>query len=266
MTRGRDTAPTHLGVPPHLYAVPLWLGLRAQPGLSFSKSSPGELAIKLRAGQFAAALISPLDYARNYTEYQIVPGVSITSAGESNTVLLHFNKGLRNVSSIAADPAFAAEIVLAKIILRENFHIEPTIIPTTGTVGEMLRKADAALHVTEGIQPNVEHRDAMDMVDEWSDVTGLPYVHCMWAFRENSLRMAEMNLLSRIADHWVLEAADLPEEVDRKTAHQYFHHFGYTLDDSTLGGITEFLRMAYYHHILENIPDVKIFGRKPSEA
>jgi len=99
-----------------------------------------------------------------------------------------------------------------------------------------------------------EKKNRIDLVDEWSDITELPYVHGIWAARDGNLTIAEMNSIIESARQGVKHLEHLTSEINRS----FFEHFQYDLDDKTLSGLSEFFHMAYCHGILKDIPDVKL--------
>lgn len=258
MDAARTDLPKVLGVPQYGYARPLWLGLRSRPEFSFVEDVPAQLAIKLRGRALTAALLSPIDYARDYAMYRIAPGAGISSNRHSRTVLLYFNKGLKEVRTIAASPASSSEIVLAEIIFAEVFNLRPAIVPMYGSCNEMLQKADAALVIDSESLLAGEDVEALDLVDEWSDISGLPYVHHIWVCREGDLATGEMRLLAEGARQWKTRLDEVRENRDKEAIEAYFERFSFALANDALDGLMEFLRMAYYHGILEDVPDVKV--------
>jgi len=252
-----------VGIPPEAFALPLAVPLKDRQDNLFTvtEQSPAELAIALRKHQLDGALLSPIDYAKDYAMYRIVPGVGIASSGESQTVLLVFHESLRDITTIAVDPHFTSEIVLASIILSERYDSHPKIVPFSGTVETMMQSADCALVVGNAAFRFSDHSTKIDLVDEWSDMTELPFVHGIWVSREQDLTVREMEALK-----YHLPPEKLPEEEIRSFDPSYFASFQYNLNGEAVAGISEFFRMAYFHGILNDITDVKFFSESADGA
>lgn len=252
-----------VGIPPETFALPLSVPLknRRDDLFTITEQSPAELAIALRKHQLDGALLSPIDYAKDYAMYRIVPGVGIASSGESQTILLVFHESIRDITTIAVDPHFTSEIVLASIILAERYDSHPKIVPFSGTVETMMQSADCALVVGNAAIRLSNHSTKIDLVDEWSDMTDLPFVHGIWVSREQDLTVREMEALK-----YHDPPEKLPEEEIRFLDPSYFAYFQYDLNSEAVAGLIEFFRMAYFHGILNDITDVKFFSESGDGA
>lgn len=246
--------PKRLGIIPQLYAQPLFEGLRRavtakEIDAELTEDVPARLAIQLREEQLHGAFLSPIDYARDYAKYKILPGVGVASEGESGAVHLVFNEQLKRIRSIAVDPGCASEIVLTHIILAEKYEIVPQFVPIKSSVEESLANVDAALIVNRTSQLPFAGSNKIDLVDEWLDLTELPYVHGCRASREHALSSNEMRTIAA-------QAASASKLEGKLLNHAgYLLNFGYDLNEEALAGLTEFYRMAYYHGILKDIPE-----------
>jgi predicted solute-binding protein len=250
-----------LGVPHHVYTHPLWWLLKDHSGFQIQPDDPAHLAIQLRRQHLHGALLSPIDYARDYAVYRIIPHVAVSSRGKSNTILLTFAKGLRSIRTIAVHPASASEIVLTHVVLAEKYDIHPTFVPIASDTPQP--QTDARLFVGDPISFR-DVTDAIDIVDEWTDMSNLPYVHSLWVSRPDALTASE---IAAIVDAGKTGGASFMDVISRSLTAQaipagsyeeFFSSFAYSLDEEEVSGLTEFLRMAYYHGILNDIADVKM--------
>ena len=243
---------TRVGIPDEYYALPLALPLRnRRDGLfDLSLRSPAELALALRQRHLDGALLSSIDYAKDYAMYRIVPGVGISSSGESRTILLVFHEHLRSITTLAFDPRFGADIVLAVIILAEKYDSKPKLVPVIGSPEKMLSAADCALLVGNAAVRHQEDHQKLDLVEEWEDVSGLPYVHAFWVARENALDTETLEALKQTA---IPSDRELPGDLPP----DFFEAFHYGMNDEAISGLSEFFRMAYYHGILSDLPEIK---------
>lgn len=253
--------PKLLGVPHYVYARPLWWALKDTSGFRIQPENPAILAIQLRHQQLHGALLSPIDYARDYTMHRIIPDVAVSSRGKSNTILLAFEKGLRSIRTIAVNPAFTSEIVLTQVVLVEKYDIHPTFVPIASDTTRP--QTDARLFVGDPVAFR-NAPDAIDIVDEWTDMSELPYVHSLWVSRADALTASE---IAAIVDAGKTGGSSFMELISKSLSTQappdesyeeHFSSFAYSFDEEKISGLTEFLRMAYYHGILHDVVDVKM--------
>jgi chorismate dehydratase len=268
-----------LGAPEASYLRPLLYGLSGSPtGKKLLVDIPSQLAIKFqqRTDSLRCAFLSPIDFARHGGDYLIVPGVAVSSSTRSDTVQLFINQGVRNVETIAVDIRVTSEIILAKIILAEKFPNEPSVdkpprfIPMLPHREEMLRKADAALVVN--FHPHAQDQNepfALDLVEEWSDLTGLPYVHGIWVGYDEDDPGNIVEELSRSRDRGVSDlrgvsrALATERAITEEMAAEYLSNFSYSLGEEEQQGFTEFVRFAYFHGVLPDVPDLNFFDELP---
>lgn len=271
-----------IGVSEASYLRPLWYGLRNSEGdLDIQVDIPAQLPIALqqRAGNLRCAFLSPIDYARHGGDYCIVPGVGVFSANRSNTIQLFINSDVRDIEKIAVDIRVTSEIVLAKIILaekypnRELFKRTLQFLPMLPNRSEMLRKADAALIVNLHPVERVDEQPfALDLVEEWNDMTGLPYVHGCWVGHDEEdmgglvkelLRSKEQGVihLGQITDMLAVE-----ENLSRQIASQYLSTFSYEFGEVEQESMTEFMKYSYFHGILPDVPDLSFFEVEPPQS
>ena len=248
-----------IGISPSAYTRPLFDGLkdRAGPDIFELVESPcpgtAHLAIQLRQAQLHGAFLSAIDYAKDYSTFSILPGVGVVSEGESQAVLLLFKERARSFATIAVDPASSSEIVLAHLVLAEKYDIVPKVIPYSGPADRGLEKADAVLCYGDAAYEARNRKNKIDLVDEWMDITELPFVHGFWVTREDALTSSEVNTLVQSSRQGVSKPDEARYDIG------YIRQFVYDLTDPALSALGEFYRMAYYHGILKDIPEIKLY-------
>ena len=245
---------TLIGIPGDISGRPFRDALRSAGEFEIVLDTPASLAQRLEHRGLGGALLSPIDYARNASEYLIVPGSAVSSQSGNDSIVIHFRQGVKAVRTLAVQPVSASDIILAKILLAERFDIEPRIMPMAGGLDAMLARADAALLTGDAaIGSALERREALDLVEEWIAATDLPYVHGFWCARENTLTAAGRSVLGGLGS-----SAEVPGP---GVGGPYpFDLFSYDFPENVREGIREFLRYAYYHGILPDVPDLRFFG------
>jgi predicted solute-binding protein len=236
------STPTPLGLPTAAYARPVADALARAAGIQTHIDVPARLAVGLRERSLRGALLTPIDYARESSSYLVIPGAVVASHGPAGPVTLRFRHGLRTVSSIAVDPSSANEIVLARIVLAEEFGAFPSIVPTLDPVEALRARADAALIV--GGSPEAHPGDQLDLVEAWAEMTGLPFCYGLWCRSRGQITQPE------------IEAIRGAHQEAQERAGERGSPFQYLTTDETGEGLRAFLHYAYYHGVLPDVPDV----------
>lgn len=254
---------------------PLLFGLdRPDAPFELQIDIPARNALKLRdrAENTKCAFLSPIDYARHGAEYCIVPGICTASSGKSDTIQLVLKSDLRNIERIAVDIRFTSEVILAKIILMEKYRNLPSsrselvFIPTAPDISGMLAKADAALIVNDKPRTAVPAGAfAIDLIEEWTDMTDLPYVLGFWVGREEELTEEEVRALLDAKRN----GTGLRSQIAQAIAHQhnlsleeteeYISSFSYDFSEREEESLAEFIELAYYHGVIGDIPEIRFF-------
>jgi predicted solute-binding protein len=265
-----------------IYVKPLLFGLdRTESPFDLVIDFPAKNALKLsqRSEEIRSAFLSPIDYARHGADYCIVPGICAASSQPTNTIQLVIKSELHTINSVAIDVRFTSEIILAKIILEEKYRTDPSrsnlqFIPMMPDIGAMLAKADAALLVNESVvtqtTPGVF---TLDLVEEWNDLTDLPYVHGFWVGREEEMSAPEANTLLEAKRNGILQKIQIAQQAASQQNSsiedmtQYLSAFSYDFGEREEESLAEFIHYAYYHTVLGDVPEIRYFdleSEKPS--
>jgi chorismate dehydratase len=240
-----------LGIPNLLACRPFVEGLRGSELCALVRDEPAVLAHRLETRAITAAFISPIEYARNASEYLIVPDSAVISPAGNGSLIIYFRSGIHNVSTLAVPPTSASDIVLAKILLAERFDVQPRLVPVAGDLDAMLEKADAALLAGDAALAAIR-TEPLDLIEEWIAATDLPYVHGFVAGREDALAKDTCAEIAGAASRGLAAiGADREEEASGL--------FEYAFTEEAQEGVREFLRFAYYHGILPDVPDLRFY-------
>lgn len=249
-------SPKIIGIPDTPYCRPIAEAFQRREDFAVVRDSPAGLAYRLGKRGLDAAFLSPIDYARNASEYLIVPGVAVSSQGANSFIVLHFKQGSSTVRTLAVHPVSASDVILAKILLAELFGIDPQIVPVEGSLDTMLTRADSALLVgIPALESAASRPIALDLVEEWTNETHLPYVHGFWVTRENALTPPECETIAS-----AVVPVDIPIPDNIEAAMTVPEQFSYGFAEDVREGIREFFRYAYYHGILPDVPDLRFYG------
>lgn len=261
-----------LGIPAHFYCRPLTWKLRSDPAFNLKVDTTLANAVKLRNRELDAAFLGPIDYARECSEYRIVPGVAVSSNDATDTITIHFRDNISSIGRMAVDPSSTSEIILARIVLAEQFGIEPTLVPVMGSLEHMLQRADAALLIgNASLGQSALRESKLDLVEEWDSLTSLPYVHGFWCGRESDLSALEIRAIRSAVESGQAGMEEVMSEILADPAvaqspfsvREYLDAFSYEFTKDAQKGLDEFIRYAYYHGILPDVADINFYSPQP---
>jgi len=270
---------SRLAVSDALYLKPLLFGLdRMESPFDLIVDIPAKNALKLseRSEEIRTAFLSPIDYARHGGEYCIVPNICIASSKPTNTIQLVLKSELRAIDCIAVDVRYTSEIILAKIIIEEKYRTSLSrknlqFIPMMPDIDAMLAKADGALLVNE--IPNPKENAGiflLDLVEEWNDLTDLPYIHGFWVGREEEMTEQEAEALFAAKKNGVLLQPQIAQTVAQQRNLQigvmteYFASFSYDLGEREEQSLEKFIQYSYYHGVIGDVPEIRYFDVPPN--
>jgi chorismate dehydratase len=124
-------------------------------------------------------MIPSIEYA--FGHYAIVPGVAIGSRGAVRSVSLYLARPLQDVRRVALDTSSRTSVALLKVILRERLGRDPQYVPMAPHLVDMLSVADAALIIGDPALELDGGVPRLDLGEEWTRLTGLPFVYAFWA-------------------------------------------------------------------------------------
>ena len=243
-----------LGAVTYLNARPLVHGLERHTQFSIRYDIPSECARLLHARQTDVGLIPSIEYLRGPAPYSIVPGPAVTSRGPVASVAIYTRRDPGDVRTIAMDTSSRTSVVLASVILRRRFHVVAEPAPMAPDLELMLAKADAALIIGDTAL-FLDHQAAgarkIDLGQEWTAITGLPFVYACWTGWPDALARPDVEALQRARDEGVAQsdavAADYyPGDAPRQAvARQYLRdNIRYFLGRDEREGLKTFYRYA----------------------
>ena len=144
---------------------------------------PSICADKVRSEAADVGILPVIEIARQRLE--IFPGIGIASHGAVRSILIISKVPFGNIKTLACDHGSRTSVMLARLILREQFGATPLLLPPTAPqLDEMLRSADAALVIGDpALAINLETLpyEWLDLGHQWHLLTGLPMVFAVWA-------------------------------------------------------------------------------------
>src|SRR2546421_3579790 len=198
-----------LGAVGYLNARPLVYQLERSPNFTLRFDFPSKCADLLHAGDIDAGLIPSIEYLRG-GPLAIVPDLAIASRGPVTSVMLYTTRPMKDVRSIAMDTSSRTSVALVRVLCAKLFNIDPTFEPLGPNLDAMLARDDAALMI--GDNALFERREAIDLGEEWTRLTSLPFVYAFWAGRPDVLTPDHVRELQETRDNGVANADAVAKE------------------------------------------------------
>ncbi|MEO8207029.1 MAG: menaquinone biosynthesis protein [Chthoniobacterales bacterium] len=211
----------HIGAVSYLNAKPLVFHISGDVVFKH----PSLLSEDFSARKLDVALL-PIFSILGRSDVTIVDGISISSRGSVYSVILAHRGNEASIKKIHLDPASRTSTHLLQVICRQFLRIEPEFSGDPAGCDAQLLIGDQA------IQFRKEHKEGWQFIDlgeEWTQYTGLPFVYAVWAIQAKSedapviasaLREIKAQGLKSLSE--IIEA--LPHD-QQKFAHEYLNGF-----------------------------------------
>lgn len=145
--------------------------------------TPSRLADMFHEKELDMALIPSIEYARN-PDAMIVPAVCIASLGNVETVLMFSEMAMEDVESVCVDPRSRTSVAMLKILFKELYNKEPSMVIEEEDPAMMLRSADAGLVIGDAAF-SIDRKKYVvyDLGELWFKLSGRPFVHAVLCAR-----------------------------------------------------------------------------------
>lgn len=249
-----------LGAVGYLNARPLVHGLDQRGDLfSLRFDPPSRCADLLHQQQIDVGMIPAIEYCRG-PEYRIVPGMAIASARTVASVALFSRKPVGEVRTIAADTSSRTSNVLLRILCTERFGIAPAFRPMPPDPDAMLAACDAALIIGDPalfLDPAASGVEKIDLGEQWTDLTGLPFVWAFWAGRPGSVPPEAVRALREARDAGVADADAIATDYcgpERAALGRLYlrDNIQYVLGDGEIAGLRKYYELAARRGLIDS--------------
>ena len=248
-----------LGAVNYLNARPLTYGLEQRSDLfSLRYDPPSRCAVLLHDGQIDVGMIPAIEYCRG-PEYNVVPGMGIVSARTVASVALFTRVPVERITTIAADTSSRTSNALLRILCHERFGIAPEFTPMAPDADAMLAAADAALIIGDPalfLDPAEKGVEKIDLGEQWTDMTGLPFVWAFWAGRPDVMSAEGVEALAHARDAGVANsdaiAAGYAGPGRAALGQAYLRdNIQYTMGDREIAGVRRYYALAARHGLID---------------
>ncbi|MED0679633.1 menaquinone biosynthetic enzyme MqnA/MqnD family protein [Aneurinibacillus thermoaerophilus] len=161
--------------------------------VEFIPQVPTQLNRGMAEGTIDMGPISSFEYGRNYKEYEVLPGLSISSLGKVRSIFLFSRKPIEELkeAKIALTDKSATSINLLRIIMEKFYQASPAYETMPANFEKMMATADAALLIGDDAllaSWNNHGYYMYDLGELWYQHTGLWMVFAVWAVRREVTR------------------------------------------------------------------------------
>lgn len=198
-----------------------------------------------------AALVSPMGYGRGVTkvDYRIVGGPALMLHDFTNVAGISFAPTMSALRTAVSHTPAECLVTLGMLILSEKLDVILTMHPA----GQA--EADCMIDLA-----GVGSAFAMDVSEEWADLTDAPLPAALWVCRIEADQDAVAGAVAAMAD------ATTETPVSEMLAPTSDHvprqgRITYRWTDETEDALAAVLDMLYFHQLLPEIPAVKLLGR-----
>jgi chorismate dehydratase len=250
-----------LGAVEYLNARPLVYGLELRNDLfSVRFDVPSKCAALLHEGSIDIGMIPSIEFQRGSTPYLIVDGLGIISDGPVASVALFTPRPIETLRSIAVDTSSRTSTGLLRVLCRETFGIEPDFVPMGPSIESMMSRCDGALVIGDPAL-YLDHAalglSKIDLGEQWTKMTGLPFVWAFWAGRPGVLSREAFTALVAARDAGVAASdaiADAYAGPDRAQLNRGYlrDNIRYVLDSRAAAGLQKYYELAEKHDVIES--------------
>ncbi len=268
-----------VGIVSYTNVAPLNWGLTpwqtAAGTAEFVYGVPTKLNAALAAGEIDLTLVSSIEFVRHRDRYRALPDFSIATLGPVYSVMLFHRPEWTELRGerIAVTTESATSVEMLRVLLAAT-GVEAELVPTSGSLDEMLTGAEAALLIGDaalkaavrhvppvnggpGGRPisGKSHVDSRlhvtDLGEAWYRLTRLPFTFAVWASREDSRPSSTLVSAFREARRSGLGHLDAVSAVEAEKlalpceiVQRYLENFRYYLEPPDLDGLNEFARRS----------------------
>jgi len=261
-----------IGAVEYLNARPLVHGLEEQSDLfSVQFDVPAKCATQLHEGSVDLGLIPTIEYLHG-PDYRVVPDIAVVSTGQVASVALFTTRPTQAIRSIAIDSSSRTAVALLRVLCAEWFEIEPKFHTMPPDLDAMLKRCDAALLIGD-LALFTEHEtvvdfDKVDLGEEWTAMTNLPFVWAFWSGRVNAVQSEHIRALRNARDAGV-QAIDeiagkhgLADEDQTEIARNYLReNVQFELTEEGHTGLRRFFSAALDIGLVQDPGKLRFYGQ-----
>ena len=263
--------PLRVSAVEYLNARPLVHGLEARGDLfDLRYDVPAKCASQLHDRSVDLGLIPSVEYLQS-PDYRIVPNLAVASEGNVASVALFTTRPVTSLRSVAVDSHSRTSSMLLRVLCAESWEIEPKFVKLRPDLPVMLKRCDAALVIGDAalfLEYEGQGLEKIDLGDEWTALTSLPFVWALWVGRGDAgrpehlraLQEAQRSGIGALRDIAARHCPDPKNEEQLEIGEEYLReNVSFTLDDRALRGLKKFYDYAYDQRLVQTSADLRFY-------
>lgn len=262
-----------LGSVPFINAKPLTYAIENNlivHDFTVSLVPPAELSQKLQKKEIDVGLI-PVAELLQRNKYKVVPGISISSYGEVDSVILITKPDIKDIKTVAIDKRSQSSTALLKIILEIFYGLTPEYVTKNINTRDYLEGVDGAMVIgNSGLRLRHAPPSGYKMYDLgliWTKETGLPFVYAVYATNGNmelgnsistllESKTYGLNIVDKISR---IESVNL--EISEEICYKYLsERINYDLGEEEIKGIIKYSELLRELGQCEKINSLNIYS------
>jgi len=249
----------NLGAAPFLNMRPLIYPLEkgiVKHSFNIMYFDPFLLSENLSKGVIDVAPIPSIEFLKT-EDYSILPGISISSFGKVDSVILNAHTKIKEIKSVSVDSRSRSSTALLRIVMELFLGLKPEYVKREPGNG-FLKGVDAGMLIgNAGLQARHLLADkapfTYDLGELWTKETALPFVYAVMAIKKGDYVTAEgCRCLLSIREQGVVlapEIADIESEklgLSREQCLTYLQkRIKYDFDISKINGLTKYRDLLF---------------------
>ena len=219
--------------------------------LRVPEAKAGDLLLKNFAD---LALVSPLGYGLGVgrVDYRLLPGPCVMLNNYTNVAGINFRENLETVVTCESRTPDDFLSVMGSMVLAEKFDLDVAVVRKTNAAD--VSGADCSIDYVQGTQVS-----ALDVTEEWWDITELPLPVAVWACRID----ADLDHVQEAVE--AMQTSNLaPQIVEESLTTETLPRQGsiiYRWGEDTEKAMMAALEMLFYHQYIPELPAIKLLGR-----
>ena len=235
------------------------------------QTPPSELSKKLYNKEIDLGLI-PVAELLKRKNYKVVPGISISSLGKVDSVIIVAKKDIKELRSIAVDHRSQSSTALLRIVL-EIFHGNiPEYIPTDIDNDGMMDDVDGAMLIGDsGLREYHNLRGKYkiyDLGEIWTKETNLPFVYAVFAGNKDVILDGYLDRLMESKSYGLQVVDKICEVESEKLGISYDNCYKYLTDrirydlgDEEINGLVKYSEMLEDIGEADRITDLNFYTK-----
>lgn len=244
------------------------------------KGVPAQLNQMLAEGVVDVSPSSSFEYGRNFTNYALVPGHSISAFSQVQSVILFSRKSLAEIKHqpIYLTGESATSVHLLKVLLQQFYHWDGVegVVPTEPAEymleqgHPVLLIGDKALKYRTKLITSEWH--CYDLAQLWAQHTGLPFVFALWIARRD-IDPYKQVALQKLPQQLNCARQRAEQNIDFLGRNQpqsawitpqqlvdYWHAMSYDLEELHLQGLKLFFSYCHKFKFLPHNPELNFIS------